>query len=501
MARLVFSLSLFLFSPALLSLSCQPSSADVPSLLSSGDGASAPDTRTLQAPIFPSALAPAPLVKPISPAYPANPSGAGNSNSQEPAGVDWGGVLRASFRFLAIEHSFRLMTEPGTREGLTGPYLHNYADSVSNLHGWADGDPFYVNYVGHPMQGSVAGFLWIHNDRRYREAEFGQNRLYWKSRLRAAAFAWAYSTQFEIGVLSEASIGGIQSQFPQQGFVDHVVTPSIGLGWMMAEDAMDKYVVKRVEVMTANRWIRMMVRSGLNPSRTFANVLNGESPWHRDTRPGILSYAPWENALVSSDGRRNSPKASDLPQIVGVAPFEFNMTFQPERLGGGGHSTPCLGGGGTGAIRLAPAWQMVFDVGGCKMLGLEQNLSGDSLTYMVGPRWTVSTRGPWSAHLQMLVGGNKLTQERMFQEKKKLLEAAAKTPEDMPTHSDYTESADANGFAVSMGGGVDYRFNRALGLRVADISYRQSWAGPVFGREYSSGLKVTCGLVLHMGTW
>ncbi|HTS65830.1 MAG TPA: hypothetical protein VMH28_27600 [Candidatus Acidoferrales bacterium] len=486
---------------AAVSLSAQSAGLDAASTPGVYDAAPVPDSRS-PLPYAPSTLAPAPLIKPAAPVVPVRPSATGsNASGETEQGVDWTGVFRASVRFLAIEHTFRLLTEPGTREGLKGPFLHNYADAVSNLHGWADGDEFYVNYVGHPMQGSVAGFLWIHNDRRYRAAEFGQNRLYWKSRLRAAAFAWAYSTQFEIGIASEASIGGIQAQFPQQGFVDHVVTPSIGMGWMVAEDAVDKYVIKRVEGATGNRWVRMAVRTGLNPSRTFANFLNGEAPWHRETRGGILGYAPWEYSMLPSAARSGPARPQEIPDITGVAPFEFNMTFQPEVLTGGGKSTPCLGGGGTAALRLAQSWQMVFDVGGCKMTGLQTNLSGDSLTYMLGPRWTVASRGPWSAHVQLLVGGNKLTQELMFPEKKKLLEAAAKTPEDIPAHSDYTKNADSNGFAVAMGGGVDYRFNRAVGIRVAELSYRHSLAGPVFGREYPDSLKLACGLVLHMGTW
>src|SRR5262245_9777560 len=148
--------------------------------------------------------------------------------------VDLPALLRASGRFLAIEQSFRLLTEPGTRSGLKGGLLGNYAKAVGSLHGWGDGDEFYVNYIGHPMQGSVAGFLWVHNDRNYRRVEFGKSREYWKSRLRAAGFIWAYSTQFEIGPLSEASIGAIQAVYPQQGFVDHVITPSGGLGWLVA---------------------------------------------------------------------------------------------------------------------------------------------------------------------------------------------------------------------------------------------------------------------------
>ena len=66
--------------------------------------------------------------------------------------------MRASGRFLAVEHAFRLATEPGTRDGLKGKFFGNYARAVGSIHGWSDGDEFYVNYVGHPAQGSVAGF-------------------------------------------------------------------------------------------------------------------------------------------------------------------------------------------------------------------------------------------------------------------------------------------------------------------------------------------------------
>ena len=38
------------------------------------------------------------------------------------------------------------------------------------------------------MQGAVSGYIWVQNDGRYRFAEFGKNRDYWESRLRAAAY-------------------------------------------------------------------------------------------------------------------------------------------------------------------------------------------------------------------------------------------------------------------------------------------------------------------------
>ncbi len=440
------------------------------------------------------------LLPPVipSPGGTLRPNGAPET---EGPSIDWRALFRASERFLAIEHGFRLLTEPGTREGLKGSFLRNYMRAASNLHGWADGDEFYVNYVGHPMQGSVAGFLWVQNDRDYRRAEFGKSSLYWKGRLRAAAYAWAYSTQFEIGPVSEASLGAIQAVFPQQGFVDHVITPSIGLGWMVAEDVMDKYLIKRIEAGAQNRWIRLLARGGLNPCRTFANVLQGNAPWRRETRAGILRYRPEPRTRMDLTSSGKKP-ARAMPDPGPSAPFEFTMTFQPERIWGGGKSLICVGGGGNAALRLKPAWQLVIDVAGCNMLGLETNVSGDSLTYMAGPRWVAGGSASWTAHWQFLIGGNKLTEERMWPEKKKVLEAAALLNKaEPPSHMDYTDQAETSGFAISTGGGVDYKLNRALALRLAEVSYRRSWAGPLWGRTYSNGLKFVSGLVVRMGTW
>src|SRR3954471_2408673 len=466
-----------------LSIVCHASWQDVPGSVEADGG-----------PIASDPSGPTPSVPRSSlPILPTSASGSPSEN------VDWTVLIRASGRFLAIEQTFRILTEPGTRAGLKGSFVHNYARAVGGLHRWADGDEFYVNYVGHPMQGSVAGFLWAGSDIRYRRAEFGQSPAYWKARLRAAAFAWVYSTQFEIGTVSEASIGAIQATPPQQGFVDHVITPTVGMGWMVAEDVLDKYVIKRVEAATPNRWIRMFARSGMNPSRTFANVLRGAAPWHRDTREGISTYQPLPRETTVVSRRVLPPERPDIP---GPPPFEFAMSFHGESLRGGGKPLSCVGGGGTAAVRFAPAWQMVVDVGGCNLLGLDKNVSGDSLVYMAGPRWTWSGSSSWTAHWQFLIGGNKTTQERMHPDQKMLLDQlAVRQAAPPPTHDQYTEHVESSGLAVATGGGVDYKLTRALAIRVAELSYRHSWAGPLWGRTNSESIRLVTGLVLRMGTW
>jgi hypothetical protein len=205
--------------------------------------------------------------------------------------VEWGHLLWDSAKFLMFLHAYRLANEKETREGLSGPFFEGYANAVGSIHGWNDGDPFETNYINHPMEGGVAGFLWVAHDPRYRQAEFGRSSEYWKSRLRAMAYAAAFSLQFEIGPISEASIGNVQDAAPgKAGVVDWVITPTVGFLWMVGEDAMDQYVVKKLEVRTDSHFKRLVLRSALNPTRSLANMMQGKAPWNRDTRAGITGF-------------------------------------------------------------------------------------------------------------------------------------------------------------------------------------------------------------------
>ena len=60
-------------------------------------------------------------------------------------------------------------------------------------------------------------------------------------------FSVLYSTQFELGPLSEASIGNVQMYPRAAGIVDLVITPTYGTGWLVAEDGLDRYMVRRIE--------------------------------------------------------------------------------------------------------------------------------------------------------------------------------------------------------------------------------------------------------------
>ena len=88
----------------------------------------------------------------------------------------WGSALKQSFEFLAIEHSFRLV-QGKTRREFGGKFFQDYFDSVTNINGWGDGDGIFTNYVGHPMQGAISGFIQIQNDPSGKYLDFSNTKI------------------------------------------------------------------------------------------------------------------------------------------------------------------------------------------------------------------------------------------------------------------------------------------------------------------------------------
>src|SRR5205085_7772478 len=117
------------------------------------------------------------------------------------------------------------------------------------------------------------------------DPDLGFSRAYWASRGRAAAWAAGYSLQFEFGPLSEASIGNVGLRAETTGWVDHVVTPAGAFGMIVAEDALDRYLVRWFEARAENKVARAALRVLCNPGRGLSNAASGRAPWFRDGRP------------------------------------------------------------------------------------------------------------------------------------------------------------------------------------------------------------------------
>lgn len=194
------------------------------------------------------------------------------------------GAIADSIRLLLLEHSTRVAFQQKTRRELDGPFISDYLRSVKMPRTWNDGDGWLVNYVGHPIHGASAGFIWLDHEPGAHDPKLGLSSGYWSSRGRATAWATIYSVQFEFGPLSEASIGNVGLRPNTTGWVDHVVTPAGALGFMVMEDAVDRFLIMRIESATRNRFIRAVARMGLNPSRALSNVAQGRMPWDRPLR-------------------------------------------------------------------------------------------------------------------------------------------------------------------------------------------------------------------------
>ncbi len=193
----------------------------------------------------------------------------------------WLTAIKQSLLFLGVQHGYA-MTQPKTRRDLKGPFFKDYVRSVKSLHGWEDGGRFFTNYVAHPMQGALLGFIQIQNDPNGMNLSYDNSNAYWRSRLKALAWSAAWSTQFEIGPVSQASIGNV-GLHGKQTYVDLVVTPIGGFGLLVLEDFLDKHIISMIERRNSRSfYLKVSSRTFLNPTRSVANLLRFKTPWYRD---------------------------------------------------------------------------------------------------------------------------------------------------------------------------------------------------------------------------
>ncbi len=241
---------------------------------------------------------------------------AGALSEQEKEGFHWGRALKESATLLVIEQSYVVHTDFRWVVSENGiPFNHYWRDYMQSLHswkdsGWSDGDPNMFGYVGHPIQGAFTSYIWIQNDPKAERMEFSNTKAYWRSRLKATIWNAIYSTQWNLGPISEVTVEkyGSQTRSPWNrngtwpctskncytgvGQIDIVMTPIGGFGWLIGEEWMDKNIMRRVEANTRNRFLIDTVRCTFNPIRAGANILHGNRPWFRPRDNG-----EWHPAL------------------------------------------------------------------------------------------------------------------------------------------------------------------------------------------------------------
>jgi len=443
----------------------------------------------------------------LSPAMFFQPRAKPNS---EPS-FNWRSANRESLLFTGIMHGFNITTEAGTRDALNGHWFQDYIDSVSEMRGWSDSDKFMAPYVAHTIEGSVFGYIQRQNDLRYSKVQWGDGRGYFISLLHSLAYSAIWHTQWKIGPISEASIGNVMLH-ASPGFITLTDTPTLGTIAMIGEDAADRYLIMGLENRTANRALLLLSRSFLNPGRSFANIMSFQVPWHRETRMGLLrenfrirreliedykrtGTKPFEYVHSQTNNEtRTYPKAASIE----LTAFPLYETF----LGGGS----CIGGGGSGAARVNPHFQVIAELSGCVIMHMSaSNQSGDSLFYGGGLRWTPKAIHRLSPYLQGTLGGTKVTHETDdLSLRKKLLTEWSDgdgTLPHYPKRSDWSVEVASNGPTLGIGAGFEVVFARPFAWRLLSLDYSHTWVGNVTMIRPQNVLRMYTGAVLRIGTW
>ena len=282
----------------------------------------------------------------------------------------WDGLLLQSFSFMLVQNATRVITadQHDRKLLLHKPYYSDYWASLGqfNMRRWNDGDSIPVNYIGHPMQGAISGYIEVQNDPRGRALKLSKGRPYWNSLFRAFLWETAYSTAWEIGPLGETGVfnqGGFTypircSNDPKAntcdrpdamytnntGWVDFIVTPIAGTLWMIGEDAIDRFISDPLVERHPKTFGYKVLRSSLNPTRSLANMLRAKYPWYRD-------YEHTQE-YQSRAARRLEQGTGDRPKAREVHIFYSALALSTNQPGCMGCRVTTSGGGAEVAFQV-----------------------------------------------------------------------------------------------------------------------------------------------------
>ena len=279
------------------------------------------------------------------------------------------------------------------------------------------------------------------------------------------------------------------------------------------EDAADRYLLMGLENRTANRPLLLLARSFLNPARSFANIMAFQVPWHREMRMGLLGENFHLRQELIANYKRTGERPFEYIKPVDAdseprsypkeAPIELTAFPIYEIFLGGGS---CIGGGGSGAARVNPQFQVIAEISGCLIMHMPaSNQSGDSLFYGGGVRWTPRAAHKISPYMQVMFGGKKVTHETDDNVLRKWLmtnwnDGNGSIPH-YPKRSDWSVEVTNNGPSLGIGGGFDMVVTRPFAWRRLTLEYNHTWMPDVAMIHPQNTLRVSTSAVLRIGTW
>lgn len=207
-------------------------------------------------------------------------------------GEEWEPAILQTLGFTIAQNGYRLASEQKTRRALLKETWHSYWLAVSGLHTWSDGGKTWTVYIAHPAQGAVFNDIWIEHDPHAALVPFGFNKVYWGEHIKSFWWDSVWELQWKFGPFSEASIGNVGLIPGKLGANTIVSSAFIGTGLSIGEDMLDRYGIAKWERHTDNRLVRAVLRSALNPDRSFANLFRAKYPWYRDRRPTLRDAEP-----------------------------------------------------------------------------------------------------------------------------------------------------------------------------------------------------------------
>lgn len=245
-------------------------------------------------------------------------------------------LVISSIVFNAFQNAGNLYTGYWYRYETThGKWWDRYVNSVEGWRWdvWDDNNPFLDQYVAHPMMGSITNYLWIQNDPKSMTLEQSNSWPYWRRTLRALGFSTFYSFEWKMGPFGEAGIGHNGDHYfsdekgrvytNETGWVELVTTPVGGMLWTLAEDALDRHVVRKLEEKNRNP-ILLTTYQLMTPSKGTANMLRFRPPWYRDSRTvkanSFFSDPPSpEDEEMVSETATTAAAERDAPADTGAA--------------------------------------------------------------------------------------------------------------------------------------------------------------------------------------
>jgi opacity protein-like surface antigen len=167
----------------------------------------------------------------------------------------------------------------------------------------------------------------------------------------------------------------------------------------------------------------------------------------------------------------------DYPRIE-TAPAFMYVRIIP---GHGSKDFNCYGGGGTLAYNLNSWLGLAADLGGCKVTGLPSGLSLNAFTYVFGPRITYRNSSKFQPFFEINLGGTRLSGT-------------------FNSNNNGTFSSSTNAFAMTAGGGFDFKLTKKIAFRVIQAEYFYTRFGNnIFNNSSQNNFRLKSGIVIGWG--